>query len=118
MQVNPEAIKILLCLSVEIGKVKTTNNELLMLLLLLTLELSLSVLLSLLFLNSLVLVESLSIERPNSFSQRAQKLILPILQDAELLCVWVLILWTDLQQLVMGKRKLFPCRFTPFSIVH
>ena len=67
VQVNPEPIKILLCLSVEIGEVKTMNNNLLNLLLLLTLELSLSVLLSSLFLGSLVLAESLNIERPNNF---------------------------------------------------
>ena len=106
MQVNPKTIEILLCLGAEIGKVKTTDHELLMPLLLLTLDLSLPVLLSSLLLNSLFLVEPLSIERPNSFSQRAQKLILPILQGAELLCVRVLVFWTDLHQVIMGECKL------------
>ena len=117
MQVHPKTTEILLCLGAEIGKVKTTDHELLMPLLLM-LDLSLSVLLSSLFLNSLVLVEPLSIERPNSFSQRAQKLILPIIQGAELLCVRVLFFWTDLHQVFMGECKLLPGHFTPLSKVH
>ena len=62
MQVHPKTIEILLCLGAEIGKVKTTDHELLMLLLLLALVLIVSILLSLLIFGSLLLVESLSVE--------------------------------------------------------
>ena len=51
----------------EVGETKVASHDLVQLVLLLALELSFSVLLSLLVLGSLVLVESLGIERPNSF---------------------------------------------------
>ena len=97
---------------------KTTDQKLLMLLLLLALALLVSVLLSLLILGSLLLVEPLCIENCDSFSQHAQEFISFILQGAKLFCFRVLVLWTDLHQIFVGKRELLPGRLTPFSKVH
>ena len=102
----------------EVGKVKTTDQKLLMLLLLLTVTLFVSVLLSLLILGFLLLVEPLCIENCDSFSQHSQEFISFILQGAKLFCFLVLVLWTDSHQILVGKRELLPGRLTPLSKVH
>ena len=102
----------------EVGKVKTTDQKLLMLLLLLTVTLFVSVSLSLLILGFLLLVEPLCIENCDSFRQHSQEFISFILQGAELFCLRVLVLWTDLHQVLVGKRELLPGRLTSLLEVH